>query len=262
MKKLPQTIGNEVVEQLNDLIGKSDRFRDWDSREIQVLRHRIRELQKVDARDAFVRFGALAALCGRVDDVREYLRKALTLPDHESTKHEFWASYCNVGLYREAQELGAWLLDPRRGFFTTLWNGCISIGLVRTVAAVHSDAMRLYREELAHCDFSVLEEAATVMQERDLHDGDVGAALELAGEVQRAHKIMFTGELATSVKVIRPPEDLPYLYFAVQLDAPIEEIHAMNRELARLIAEKMGAYPSGLVVSFAKALPVEMRAAA
>lgn len=262
MKKLPQTIGQEVVEQLNELICKSDRFRDWDSREIQLLRHRIRELQKVDARDAFVSFGALAALCGRVDDVREYLRKALNLPDHESTKGEFWASFCNVGLYREAQELGAWLLDPRRGFFTKIWKECIGIGLIRTVAAFHSDAMRLYGEELAHCDFSLLKQAVAVMQERDLHDGDVGAALELAGEVQRAHKIMFAGELAAAVKAIRPPEDLPYLYFPVQLDAPIEEIHTMNRELARLIAEKMGAYPSGLVVSFAKALPVEMRAAA
>jgi hypothetical protein len=43
-----------------------------------------------------------------------------------------------------------------------------------------------------------------------------------------------------------------------------QEIHAMNRQLARLIVEKLpeGAFPKGIVASFAKAPPVELRAVA
>jgi hypothetical protein len=75
---------------------------------------------------------------------------------------------------------------------------------------------------------------------------------------------MFAGQLVSILKVIRPPEDPAYLYFAMQLDASFDEIHAMNRELARLVVEKLpaGAFPQGMVATFSKAYPTELRAAA
>ena len=47
-----------------------------------------------------------------------------------------------------------------------------------------------------------------------------------------------------------------------RIKADSEEIHAMNRELVRLVVETMGAFPRGLVFSFVKEHQVEFRAAA
>jgi len=118
--------------------------------------------------------------------------------------------------------------------------------------------------ELSEVDFSALKGIALLMEARGLTDQDVISVLDLMGEIQRAHRIMFSGGLVSILKVMRPPEDPPYLYFTIQLDASVDEIHAMNRELARLVVERLpeGAFPQGMVASFAKAYPVELRAAA
>ncbi len=263
MNKVPQTLHKEVTEGINALIYESDRLRDWNAPEIQVLLRRIEKLQKVDAREAFVRFGALAAICGNVDALFEYYRKAVLLPGEAETKHEFWASMGNAGLYSEAQEIGTWLLDPKRGFFPKIWERTVSIGQVLAVWNRLQEAKRTYLD-LSDVDFSLVERAAAVMRERKLTDENIGSILSLMGEIQRAHRIMFSGALASIPKVLRPPEDPPYLYFAMPLNASVGEIHAMNRELARLVVEKVpaAAFPQGLVASFTKARPVELRAAA
>lgn len=262
MNPVPQTIGKEVTDALNDLLKQSERFHDWDSPEVHSLRDRIRVLQKVDAREAFLLFGTLAGICGRPADVLEYLRKALYLPDHEQTKHEFWGALANVGLYREAQELGTWLIDPKRGFFPKIWQRAVALGQILATRSRLAEAKRLYAEDLSRCDFSLLEQAAKVMTDHGLRDEDIGSVMNLAGEIQRTHGIMFSGKFVSIIEVLRPPEDPPYLYIAVPLDAGVPEIHVMTRELAKLVAQKIGAFPQGLVVRFTKFHPIELRAAA
>lgn len=261
MNKIPQTLGEEVAAGLSALIEESDRFRDWNSPEIQSLRFSIERLQKVDAREAFIRFGWLAAICGELSALSEYYKKALLLPDQATTKHEFWISMANAGLYREAREIGSWLLDPKRGFFPKAWERAVSLGQLLEVWDRLPDAKRTY-PNLSEVDFSQLERAVLVMRERGLNDQDVLSIFSLVGEVQRAHRIMFAGDMPSILKVMRPPEDPPYLYFAMPVDANVREIHAMNRELARLVIERHGAFPTGMVASFTKSPRVELRAAA
>jgi len=263
VNKVPKTLGGEVTDGINALLHETDKLRDGTAPEIQNLFERIRQLQKVDAQQAFLRFGALAAICGNVDDVFEYYRKALLLPGEPDTKHEFWVSMGNAGLYGKAQEIGTWLLDPRRGFFPKIWEQAVSIGQVLAVWNRLQEAKRTY-PDLSGIDFSLVERAAAVMRERELSDEKIGAILNLMGEIQRAHRIMYAGRLASLLKVLRPPEEPPYLYFAMPLDLGVSEIHAMNRELARLVVEKApaGTFPQGMVASFTKAQPVELRAAA
>jgi len=263
MIKVPQTLSAETAGALNALISESDRFKDWNSAEIQTLVRAVEKLQKVDAREAFVRFGALAAICGDVDGVFEYYKKALLLPDVLETKHEFWTSLLNAGLYGKAQEIGSWLLDAKRGFFQKVWQQAVAAGQVLEVWNRLSDAKRTY-PELSELDFSSVENAVAVMRAHGLTDSDIGSVLDLMGEIQRAHSIMFSGVFVSILRVMRPPEDPPYIYFTIQLDASVDEIHALNRELARLVVERLpeGSYPQGMVASFAKAYSVELRAAA
>jgi hypothetical protein len=260
---VPQTLASETVEALNALINESDRFRDWNASEIQTLVRAIEKLQKVDAREAFVRLGALAAICGNVEGVLEYFRKALLLPGAPATKHEFWASLVNAGLYGKAQEIGSWLLDPKRGFFPKVWQLAVSSGQVLDVWNRLPDAKKTY-PDLSQIDFSAIENAVAVMGTNGLSDQDIVSVLDLLGEIQRAHRIMFSGRLVSILKVIRPPEDPAYLYLTMPLDASVDEIHAMNRELARLVVERLpeGAFPQGMVAAFAKAYLTELRAAA
>lgn len=263
MNNVPKTLSDEVVGAINALIHGSDRFRDWSSTEVQSLRPEIKRLQKVDARDAFVRFGALAAICGEVDLMHENFGKALQLPGELATKHEYWVSVVNAALYKEAKEIGTWLLDPKRGFFQEIWRKAVCLGQVREVWNRLEEAKRTF-PELSDVDFSGLKQAASVMEQRRLTDNDIISVLDLMGEVQRAHRIMFSGIWVSNLRVIRPPEEPPYLYFTIPLAADVSEIHAMNRELIRLILEKLpdGAFPGGMVSCFAKAHAVELRAAA
>jgi len=260
---VPQTLATEVGDALNALIKESDRFRNWDDAKVQTVFRAIEKLQKVEAREAFVRFGALAAICGNVDDMVAYYHKALLLPGEVGTKHEFWVSLANAGLYSKAQEIGSWLLDPRRGFFPKVWQQAVSLGKVLEVWNRLSDARRTY-PDLSQVDFSTVENAVAVMGAHGLSDQDIGSVLDLMGEIQRAHRIMFSGGLVSILRVMRPPEDPAYLYFAMPLDASVDEIHAMNRELARLVVERLpeGAFPQGMVAAFAKAYLIELRAAA
>jgi hypothetical protein len=259
----PQTSATETVDALNALIAESDRFRDREAADIQTLSRAIEKLQKVDARDAFVRFGALAAICGDVDGVLEYLRKALLHPNVEETKHEFWTSLGNVALYGKAQELGTWLLDPKRGFFPKSWPLAVSMGQVLEVWNRLPEAKKTF-PELSEVDFSIVENAVAVMKAHRLKDQDIISVLDLMGEIQRNHEIMFSGKSVSILRVMRPSEDPAYLYFTIQLKADVTEIHAMNRELARLVVNKFpeGAFPLGIAASFAKAPPVELRVAA
>src|SRR6266705_4809577 len=160
---VPQTIATEVGDAVNALIRKSDKFRNWDDPEVQTVVREIKKLQKVDAREAFVKFGSLAAICGNVEDVFTYYHKALLLPGELETKHEFWVSLANAGLYSKAQEIGSWLLDPRRGFFPKIWQQSVSLGKILEVWNRLSDARRTY-PDLGEIDFSSVESAAAVMQ--------------------------------------------------------------------------------------------------
>jgi hypothetical protein len=263
MINVPQTVATETADALNALVSESDRFRNRNDAKVQTLVRTIEKLQKVDARAAFANLGFLAAICGNVDDVLEYFTKALRLPGEAETKHEFWVSLLNAGLYAKAQEVGSWLLDPKKGFFPKVWQRAVGLGQVLEVWNRLSDAKKTY-PDLSQIDFSTVESAVAMMGAHRLSDQDIGSVLDLMGEIQRAHRIMFSGELVSILRVMRPPEDPAYLYFTIPLDAGVDEIHAMNRELARLVVERIpeGAFPQGMVASFAKAHPVELLAAA
>ena len=263
MNNLPQTLSSEVTDAINAFIDESDKFRDWNDAEVQTLVRTIEKLQKIDAREAFIRFGAVAAICGNVDDVFAYYDKALRLPAEAETKHEFWTSMGNAGLYVKAQEIGSWLLDPKRGFFPKVWQQAVSLGQVLEVWNRLPEAKKTY-PDLSQVDFSIVENAAAVMEVHGLSDQEISSVFDLLGEIQREHRIMFAGQLGTILRVMRPPEDSAYLYFTMPLNVSVDEIHAMNRELARRIVKRLpgGVFPQGLVASFAKSYPVELLAAA
>jgi len=260
---VPKTLASEVGDAINVLLKESDRYRNWDDVEVQTVLREIKKLQKIDARVAFVQFGALAAICGNVDDVVTYYKKALLLPGEPETKHEFWVSLANAGLYSKAHEVGNWLLDRKRGFYPKIWNLAVSLGQVLAVWDRLPEAKMTY-PDLAEVDFSFVERAAAVMQGRRLTDQAIASVFDLMGEIQRAHRIMFSGSLVSIPKVMRPPEDPSYLYLTMPLDASVDEIHAMNRELTGFVVRKLpeGAFPEGMVAAFAKSHPIELRAAA
>lgn len=263
MTKVPKTLAVECNDAVNALLAESDRFRDWDSDEIQSIVQAVERLKKADAREAYIRLGCVATVCGDVDRLFEYYGKALLLQDVQNTKHDLWVSLANAGLYRKAQEVGSWLLDPRRGFFPSIWQLASSRGQILEVWSRLSDAMKTY-PELSEVDFSALKDVVSLMEARGLTDQDVISVLDLMGEIQRSHRIMFHGVFVSIPKEMRPPDDPPYLYFTIPVDVSVDELHAMNRELAKHVVEKLpdGAFPQGMVAAFTKAEPLVLRAAA
>src|SRR5690242_19552652 len=133
MTIVPQTLSTKVGDAVNALIHEGDRFRNWDDPKVQTVVREIKKLQKVDAREDFVKFGSLAAICGDIDEMIAYFHKALLLPGEMETKHEFWVSLANAGLYSWTQEIGRWLLNPKKGFFAKVWKQAVSLGQVLEV---------------------------------------------------------------------------------------------------------------------------------
>ena len=126
-----------------------------------------------------------------------------------------------------------------------------------------ADAKKIF-PELSDVDFSALEAIAAVMRDREIADSDIVSILDVMSRIQHQHRIMYSGTFVSFARVIRPPEDPPYLYVTLPLKANVDEVHAMNRKLAKLIVERLpnGAFPQGIVASFVIDLPVETRAAA
>jgi hypothetical protein len=109
MPNIPQTINIEVCNAINALILGSDRFRDRNDDNVKAIVREIEKLKKVDPRQAFVSLGSLSAICGDVDGVVAYHRKALLLPDQAETRFEYCVSLMNAGLYSFAQEIASGL---------------------------------------------------------------------------------------------------------------------------------------------------------
>lgn len=80
-------------------------------------------------------------------------------------------------------------------------------------------------------------------------DQETGALLDLAGEILRNHKLFAQsgGPLISTLE----HQELAVFMMEILVDAPVEEIGAMNFELAEMVAHQMDAVPSGVVVAFA-----------
>lgn len=261
--RAPETIAKEIGEGINALILQSDVLRSYDDPKVATLLEGATKLQKVDARASFSMRGTLAALCGDIEGTHEFFRKALLQPNQDSTRQEYWVALLNAGLYAAASHEGSWLLEPRRHLFPALWRRIASAGQIREVWARLPQVQQTF-PDLAKEDSSWLESAAAVMSEAGLTDKQLISVLDLMGEVQRAHRMMFNGQLVTHVRVMAPPDDPPYLHLPIWVDGSFALVHQMNRDLARLIVQRMpnGMFPPGVVGSFEKAPLAEVKAAA
>ena len=253
MTPIPETIAKAVSESILALFNESDRFHDWDSPEITAIRDEITKLQKVDAQAAFKNFGSVAALCGRKEDLRQFFRKSCLLPDRRSNEFSFWLNFANAGEYAEAREIGSKLLQPKLGFFPRLWEKAVARGQIREVVDLWPVAKRTFLD-LDDKDLDPVRKIDEVLRTWGITDADLIAILEILGAVQQSHRIMFSGARPLNFDVMEGDPDGPaYVYATMFIDAPIEEVQIMNRKVANAVAEKLGAFPSGLVMAFRKA---------
>ena len=256
-KPAPQTTTIAIQTAIAALIKVSDRFRDWNSDQIIALRDEIEKLHKVDAPTAFNQIGSLAAICGRPDDLAEFYRKARLHPDKLGTNENFWYAFSNAGRYMEAHSVGSQLLHPRHGYFPQIWRRAASRGHLQEVVKLWPVAKKTYRD-LDDDDLAPLQREAAFMTTVGLTDQDVLRVLELMGEVQREHRIMFGGHYPLCFQLHDADSEGPaYLFGKMEIDAEVTEVQAMNRRLAKLVVERLGAFPDGLVLAFRKKLQAE-----
>ena len=260
---IPKTTGEEIGEGVNALILDGDEFRRFDDPRVVTLWDEATKLQKADARLSFSLRGSMAAICGRIDDTHEYFRKALLHPDIESTRMEYWTALANLGLYSAASEQGTWLLEPKRHFFPAIWERAVSQGHVTEVSNRLAGAKQVF-PDLSKSNFAWLEKAAAVMKESGTSDKQIFAVLDLMGEIQRIHGIMFAGRLATHARVMSPPDDPAYLHLSMPVLVNAGKLREMNSELSKLIVKRLpnGMFSPGLVASFYRAAPAALQAAA
>jgi hypothetical protein len=254
----PETLARDITDGINRLLQQSDEFRSIDSPQVLALLEQIEKFSDIDPAEALVRRAAISAICGRAEDLPSLYARALDLSAGGDVRHEFWVNFCNVADYRRAAEVGAWLLDPKNGFFPSVWKQALALGQIRLVASHLMKAQNMFRTKLADEDFSVLGQATKAMQSHALTDQAVIDVLDIAGQIQRAHGIMYSG-IGPSLNVMAPPDEPAYLSVHIPVDVQTTKVHQMNRDLGRAIVERLPArkFPEGLVVSFRQAVKQE-----
>jgi hypothetical protein len=248
----PATTAKELTERLNALIRTHDFWNISDTFVAELL-HEAEKLQRADARESFVLRGSVYAMCGDVEQTLHWYDKALKHPDVLATRCAMWISFGNLGLFKLAHEHGSWLLDAKRAMFANAWSRALTMGHVLETRDRLADNLRTF-PELARVDFSLVHEAAEVMQIHGLTDAQLVSVLDLAGEIFREERTGFASALHDWLKIIRPPEDPPYLHFGVPVNVSPTKVAEMNKTLSRRVVERLpnGVFPPGVVVSFTK----------
>lgn len=255
---IPQTLAAKVTESLNELINQSDGFRSAESPEISSILEDIRKLQATEPAEALVRRGAIAALCADVEQLEKLYQEATA--NNSFVKQEFAVNFANAGAYRRAYEISAPLLDPKQGFFSSLWRRAMAFGYLAAISQGLPSARKMFKS-LADEDFTLIDSASRAAKEHALSDEMIVSVFEIAGNIQRQHRMMFAGA-GPRLTVVKPAEESPYIQFSIPIDLPAGEIRQMNRELAHVVAERLGGYPDGLVLTFRKSEIEKQRAAA
>ena len=156
-------------------------------------------------------------------------------------------TFVGLGYFSNAQSIFKVAGSPELGQFTSRLQFGMICGALKQVSIFIAQAQSM-RIELDEKCVSVALAARSVYEKTTTTDDQTGSLLDLAGEVMRAHRLFPIGN-SPRVAAIDHSE-LTTIFMELIVNAPIEEIGAMNFELAQLVAHRLPVVPQAVTVMF------------
>lgn len=250
----PQTIATELCIRIQDLLARSDRYLARDSFEARMLLRDCEKLQQANPFDGTIARIYMAEAYGDADEARRYARQARILAPDLANEADFQLgqSLITLGYFSEVQAIYARVGAPELGQMSHRFDlGMVSASIEQVYGFLeHGRSMNIVPDEDA---VSAALGAYAVYQKTSTTDRQAGELLDLAGEVLRAHRL-FSLPGSPKVSAIDHAE-LTTLLMELTVRAPVEEIGAMNFELAELVACRLDVVPAGVAVVFSGVAP-------
>jgi hypothetical protein len=187
----PQTICDDVTRDLEAFQDSLKYYASPTDLRVSRLDAEIKKLAKTDAFAAHVSWGVLHQLKGDAEKMRYHFQNASRIGDRIKAAEHATVGEINLGYASRAQELFRTAADPETGNFTAAYRlgavcGAFQLldGYIAKAEQMQIDTTGLNTPHLRH--------ASRILKTAGVTDAQVAAMLDLAGEVLREHKTLFS----------------------------------------------------------------------
>lgn len=226
MRPVPQTIANDINKTLSDLFLRSPQFLSKESTVFTELSDELDKLGKVDARQRSVLLSGLYALAGDRDKSEYYLdnSRRLHVDRNEIDLANVTMLYA-LGYFSEALPIVRELVEPQRGLIGAFLSSPAP-GAHHLMQDLHEKAKDMNLQNIVPFP-EALRSAIEIMDYWGDTDEDYVAALDIAGEILRNHRLFSIGESVVTRAIKRPLDGSPP-YNKVVMNLGVDSMKAVE----------------------------------
>lgn len=248
MNLVPQTVANEIFEQITKLM-EQHRFASVDSNEVQSI---LREIDKLGTAQVVEAARARAFLFGLIGDNSAALAhlRDLKMPEFVSTDEI--GLMANMARCVDAQSLYSKYAGPSTGKFTSNFQRGLSCGAIRQVASFLRDAKRMSLTNLEGVPMDMIESADKMLKEFEISDAQIGQLMDVVGSVLQDEQMFYIGT-SPEIEVIDFPGVLRTTLVTYNLPTSADKAVDLYLDFIDRLGQMSLNIPSGLQINFSGA---------
>jgi hypothetical protein len=248
--RVPQTIANELLNQLHQLMGDGGFFKDPADFTLRRIRAEIGKLAGVSPFEAHLAYATYYQVCGDAGLMRHHLDNAMKLGDRQVVLQHAAASESNLGFFSSALRAFREAAKPEFGAFSLCTRLPIPCAAFQLTVEYLDQAEKMKMSVQPPKDIDVIQTASAVLAEAGVSDSDVAEMMDMAGEVFREENMIWVGDIDV---VILPPRsadpDTVLLIFTLPVTA--NRTAELFDRYADKVARRTGQIPDALQIAFA-----------
>lgn len=254
---LAETNTNYLLKEINAFLGSA---RSYASTGDFWFRRLAAEAQKIMGVDPAEAHNVLANLYGVAGDYTQAIRH-LDIAQKFANSTGLWANKAiilsNLGFFSEAQKAFEVAAAPQQGSFSARLELGICIGAFHKIVAFGPTALRM-NLQFDIAKFELAQRAVVLMDEFSITDANLGAMLDVAGEIMRDERIFFIGQ---TPGILVWDQDAQEKYLAISFRLPVcgSRASALDRELGHRLFTKITDLPFQVMLNFESGLPLNER---
>lgn len=247
----PQTIGHELLAQINAVRVRNTSFLDPNGLEYRRLLNECGKLKKVEPVNGAIFEALVYELVNDEDKFRGALKNIQLLTNGSAHKYSglITQALMYFGFTSEALTLWLKIAHPERGFFGDLSQFAGGMGGFRSLNEYYEISKAMGLTVTSPVNFEENAEVANFMAESNVEDIVLANLLDIANRIIRSHGF-FCQQLVTQF-ISLDDEVAFWLRLGVGGDATVEDVMTMTSDLVAEIA-RLEDMPDRLQISFKK----------
>ena len=252
--------GSELIKDINNVLINASHHvpqEDFWFRRKLIEAEKLKAVNKVEA---FNIQAQLYGLAGDKDTAEKHIDTAIWLGNSALLRINKAVILSNLGYFSSAVAPFIEGVEPTYGLFTSRWKLALCLGCFHTIAEIAEKAKLMNLEHFEFVDAALISKVVRVMDEVELTDQQLAAALDCAGELLRENRLFFAGD-GPEVSVWDEDSLEKHVSFAFKLAIPIPDAVALDEELGHRLFEKHGELPPEVTIHFESSLSANERIA-